>query len=184
MRKPLSWYKKDRVVTVNNKMQTDYSYILTENPGKNFDKGFKPEISPIEMLIMGIFEGKYLNDCFNEYPIEFYNKSKLSVKADPSVNLFKIKSRQSLSTWRKKKWIIEPDPRGWFEWYCRYWLGRRIPAVDKIQIARHNSFVRHRGQINASIKKMKVKPTTKKQMMNHRPKQRQALLQWAYDPFK
>ena len=131
------------------------------------------------MLTMGVFEGKYINDGENEFPQEWYKeakkKGKLCKKADPSVNFFKIKSRLSLQEWRNKGWIPvhkkDKDVRGWFQWYCRYWIGRRIPEVDIIQIKRWKSFARHSAQVK--------KHASKK--INKRIKQRQALLQWSWD---
>jgi len=183
----LSWYKAGKRVYVNDKMQKT-SYILSEDPGKNFDEKFNPMVTPAKMLKMGVFEGKYLNDCYNELPIEWYNdaKNRLSIVANPKLNAFGIKSRLSLGEWRRRKWIADDsqDVRGWFQWYYRYWLGRRSDE-DKKQIARWRSFTRHNGQIVASINRMKPseRPITREQKRNHRPKQRQALLQWAYNPY-
>lgn len=183
---PLSWYKKGVKITVNDKMQQGYSYILQKNPGRGFDSQFKPELTPAQMLKRGVFEGKYLNDCTGEFPSEWYEKAKTSEVADPSINMFKIKSRLSLQEWRKRGWIPaaegDMDVRGWFQWYCRYWLGRRQPAVDSVQIARWRAFVRHRAQVIKDIQKKKLKFASKKDIKKHRPKQRQALLQWAYNP--
>lgn len=188
----LSWYKPGRKIIVRDKMQ-NYTYYLTKKPGKEFDKKFKPELSPQQMLNMGVFEGKYINDGEHEFPKEWYKsankKKKLSKKADPSINAFEIKSRLSLQEWKSRGWIPitkeDKDIRGWFQWYCRYWIGRRDPNVDEIQIKRWRSFTRHKGQIVKSIKKMKPvdRPKTKAQIRKHRPRQRQALLQWAYDPW-
>lgn len=189
--KPLKWFKPGQTVSVFDRMQ-NYKYTLTARPGKDFDPAFKPQVSPAKMLKLGVFEGKYLNDCMGELPKEWFKAAlkagKLSPEyPDPAVNLFKIKSRQSLGVWRANMWIgltkSDKDVRGWFQWYCRYWLGRRIPDLDKIQIMRWKSFVRHAGQITASYRRMANPPNTPAQKTIHRPKQRQALLQWAYDPY-
>lgn len=172
---PISWFTIGKTIKVHDKMQTGYSYKLSAPYGKDFDPDFKPQLTPKEMLKYGVFEGKYLNDCRDEFPLEWFSSAKLSPeRADPSVNFFKIKSRQSLQEWQRKHWILQPDVRGWFQWYCRYFIGRRIPDIDKVQIARWRAFARHRGQI--------VKNCNKKDL-ECRPRQRQALLQWAYDPF-
>ncbi len=178
MRHSIKWYRAGKKIIVNDKMQR-YTYTLSENPGENMD--FKPELTPEKMLAMGVFEGKYLNDCVDELPKEWY-KGKFSDVPDETVNYFGIKSRLSLQEWQKRGWIIGKDVRGWFQWYCRYWLGRRDPAIDTIQIKRWFAFRRHRGQIVKSLKKINHR-LTKKEMMIHRPRQRQALLQWAYNPF-
>ena len=155
-------------------MQSDYRYQLVEPMGENFDPAFKPHFSPKEMLELGVFEGKYMNDCRDEFPEDWYEQAKLSDTPDPSLNHFGIKSRQPLQVWQAKEWIIPPDPRGWFQWYCRYYIGRRLPDVDQYQIKRWRAFSRHAGQIKANCPPGDV---------DCRPRQRQALLQWSYDPF-
>lgn len=164
-------------VSVNDKMQKGYVYYLTEPIGKNFDSEFKPELTPKEMLRLGVFGGKYMTDCKKEFPKSWYAKAKLSPEGkNPEINYFKINASQPLSVWRKKGWINEKhDPRGWFQWYCRYYLGRRLPDEDKKQIKRWKAMKRHIGQI---------KKNCKKGDKSCRPKQRQALLHWAYDSRK
>lgn len=164
-------------IIVDDHMQTGYIYDLSEEVGQNLDPEFKPAFSPAEMLEHGVFEGHYLNDCHDEFPPSWFTNAKLSPqKPDINCNYFKIKSRQPLSVWRQKFWITpnDPDVRGWFQWYCRYYLGRRDPVLDTRQIKRWKAFARHAGQI---------KKNCAKGNLNCRPKQRQALLQWSYDPF-
>jgi hypothetical protein len=161
-------------IEVNDLMQSDYKYKIVAEAGKDFDIAFSPHFTPKEMLEYGVFEGKYMNDCRGEFPDDWYANAKISETADPSLNCFGVKSRQSLRVWREKGWIIEPDPRGWFQWYCRYYQGRRLPEVDTLQIKRWRSFARHAGQIKANCEPGDLLC---------RPRQRQALLQWSYDPF-
>lgn len=163
----------DTIIKVNDKMQSGYSYALTAPCGRSFDVGFEPFLTPQEMLEMGVFEGKYLNDCTDEFPAEWFAEAKLSETPDPSLNYFGIKSRQPLSVWQEKGWIYGPDPRGWFQWYCRYYLGRRLPDIDATQVKRWRSFARHAGQIRAHCDPGDI---------FCRRRQRQALLQWSYDP--
>ena len=194
--KPLSSFHKGDTIHVHNKMVDSYSYTLQEAPGKNFDPAFKPHFTPGQMLRLGVFEGKYLNDCLTEFPAEWFLDAialdKLRPQgADVEVNLFKIKSRQPLQEWRRKGWVpsrgkksgkhaglsdasLNVDERGWFQWYCRYWMGRRIPDLDAIQISRWQAFSRHAGQIKANCKAGDLEC---------RPRQRQALLQWSWDPY-
>ncbi|MGB7240978.1 MAG: hypothetical protein WBC93_02685 [Sulfitobacter sp.] len=160
-------------LTVNDRMQTGYCYVLSAPSGGQFADDFKPHYTPREMLEMGVFEGKYINDCQDEFPAEWFARAKISQKADVSLNYFGIKSRQPLSVWQQKGWIYGPDPRGWFQWYCRYYLGRRLPETDKIQIKRWRGFARHAGQIRANCYPGDV---------FCRPRQRQGLLQWSHDP--
>ncbi len=167
-------YHKGKKVYVNDRMQTGYAYLLTAPMGMDYDNGFAPAFTPKEMLALGVFEGKYCNDCRGEFPDDWFTKAKTSAIADPRLNYFQLKSRLSLQEWRRRGWIIGPDPRGWFQWYCRYYIGRRLPAVDDLQIKRWRAFARHQGQIRANCPP---------KVLSCRPRQRQALLQWAWDPF-
>lgn len=166
--------KEGRLVHVHDRMQSDYSYRLTARAGQDFDPDFTPHFTPQDMLEMGVFEGKYCNDCTAELPKSWFKNAKTADVADEGLNYFGIKSRQPLSVWRDKGWIYGPDPRGWFQWYCRYYMGRRLPVIDAIQIKRWRGFARHAGQIRANCEPGDI---------FCRPRQRQALLQWAYDPF-
>lgn len=161
-------------ILVSDSMQQGYRYQCVTRPGRDFTPGFEPAYSPAEMLEMGVFEGKYLNDCHKEFPAAWYKNARLSPVPDVARNYFGVKSRQSLSVWRDKGWIYGPDPRGWFQWYCRYWMGRRLPEIDEKQIKRWRNFARHAGQIRKYCMAGDV---------SCRPRQRQALLQWSYDPF-
>ncbi len=161
------------VIHVNDKMQRDYCYELVAPTGQGFAETFRPFYSPAQMLEMGVFEGKYCNDCVGEFPAAWFEKAKVSDKPDPGLNYFAVKSRQPLQVWREKGWIYGPDPRGWFQWYCRYYLGRRLPEVDPIQVKRWRAFARHAGQIRANCEPGDI---------FCRRRQRQALLQWSYDP--
>lgn len=167
---------KKRTVIVNDKMQKGYSYVLSEPAGCNFDPEFKPELTPRQMLRLGVFGGKYMTDCRQEFPRSWFKGAKLSPRArDPSLNFFGVDASQPLSVWRKKGWIHHDDPRGWFQWYCRYYMGRRNPAEDRRQIKRWKAIRRHARQIQ--------KACEPGDLMCRR-RQRQALLHWAYDSRK
>lgn len=168
--------KKQRV-TVNDRMQTDYVYELTAPIGKDFDPTFKPDLTPKELLTLGVFGGKYMTDCQDEFPKDWFTHAKLSSKAyDKKLNYFNVRASQPLAVWREKGWINEAhDPRGWFQWYCRYYMGRRLPAEDKRQIKRWYAMRRHIMQIRNSC--------LPGDLLCHRG-QRQALLHWAYDSRK
>jgi len=166
---------KKRIIVLDL-MQRNYSYILTEPIGKNFDPDFKPELTPKKMLELGVFGGKYMTDCKKEFPKDWFKNAKLCHEFhNPEINYFKINASQPISIWRKKGWIFKEDPRGWFQWYCRYYLGRRIPEIDKIQIKRWKAIMRHIAQ---------VKKNCIKKDLACRRRQRQALLHWAYDSRK
>ena len=166
---------RSRTITVNDKMQRGYTYKLIEPIGKNFDEGFEPELTPPQLLELGVFGGKYMTDCRNEFPASWFRKAKLSPeRKDPSLNYFGVDASQPLSVWRKNGWIYRDDPRGWFQWYCRYYLGRRS-LDDERQIRRWRQMRRHVAQI---------KQGCMSRDLECRPRQRQALLHWAYDSRK
>ncbi len=157
-------------------MQQDYRYYLTEPIGKNFDPEFKPELSPKQMLQLGVFGGKYMTDCQQEFPKEWFKTAKLSPeKRNAKLNCFGVNASQPLSVWRKKGWIYPEDPRGWFQWYCRYYMGRRIPTEDQRQIKRWKAIRRHITQIRKNCRAGDL---------SCRKRQRQAVLHWAYDARK
>lgn len=157
-------------------MQKRYRYALTERPGRNFDPRFRPDLTPQEMLRLGVFGGKYMTDCRKEFPAAWFKDAKLcSERHDPALNCFGVNASQPLSEWRRKGWIFPEDPRGWFQWYCRYYQGRRIPEVDDWQIRRWRAIRRHIAQI---------KNNCAPKDLSCRPRQRQALLHWAYDSRK
>ena len=163
-------------ITVRDGMQNGYTYELSAATGRNFDPVFKPELTPKEMLALGVFGGKYMNDCKKEFPKSWFTHAKLSPeKHDTSVNYFGVDASQPLSEWRRKGWISQDDPRGWFQWYCRYYRGRRILTEDKRQIKRWKAMRRHVAQI-----KKHCHPRD----LGCRQRQRQALLHWAYDSRK
>jgi hypothetical protein len=165
-----------RIVVVNDKMQKGYTYEVVALPGRDFHPDFKPQLSPKEMLELGVFGGKYMTDCRNEFPSDWFVKAKLAVgESDENLNYFKVRASQSLAEWVRKGWINEKDPRGWFQWYCRYYMGRRIDDEDIRQIKRWRGMRRHIGQIAAHCR-----PGDE----FCRLKQRQALLHWAYDSRK
>ena len=167
--------KSKKTITVNDLMQQGYIYTLTEPTGKNFAPDFNPQLSPEEMLKLGIFGGKYMTDCTSEFPADWFKEAKLChEKHDPELNFFGVNASQPLAEWRRKDWIYPADPRGWFQWYCRYYLGRRIPD-DKRQIRRWKAMKRHLAQITKNCPPLDL---------NCRKKQRQALLHWAYDTRK
>lgn len=164
---------RKKIVVVNDLMQKNYQYELSEPAGKHFASDFKPHLTPPEMLALGVFGGRYMTDCQKEFPASWFKKAKLSpLKHDPKLNCFGVNASQPLEEWRKKKWIYKDDPRGWFQWYCRYYMGRRLPEEDARQIKRWRAIARHISQIKKNCRAGDVLC---------RPRQRQALLHWAYD---
>jgi hypothetical protein len=159
-------------VVVGDRMQQGYVYWLTEPVGRNFTPGFNPKLTPKQMLSLGVFGGKYMTDCRDEFPASWFAHAKLcSERHDPSMNFFGVNASLPLSHWREKGWLHHEDPRGWFQWYCRYHMGRRCED-DERQIKRWRAMRRHVAQV-----KIHCIPGD----ISCRPKQRQALLNWAYD---
>ena len=167
---------KRRRITVNDKMQRGYRYELTARTGRDFDPEFKPELTPKEMLALGIFCGKYMTDCRKEFPASWFAGAQLAKgRRDCALNFYAVDASQPLSVWKKKGWIHPDDPRGWFQWYCRYYLGRRMPGEDQRQIKRWKAIRRHIRQIEKNCEPGDL---------FCRPRQRQAVLHWAYDSRK
>lgn len=164
-----------RTIVVNDRIQHNYEYVIFEPVGKHFDPDFKPELTPKEMLKLGVFGGWYLNDCTKEFPRDWFTNVKLSEnKPDPTLNFYHVKASQPLKVWQKNGWIYHEDPRGWFQWYCRYYMGRRI-RDDERQIRRWKAIKRHIAQLKKHCHPGDI---------SCRPVQRQALLHWAYDSRK
>ena len=159
-------------ILVNDIMQKNYRYLLTEPMGQNFQSDFQPQLTPKEMLELGVFGGKYMNDCYDEFPVSWFENAKISTTKNVQLNYFKVQASLPLSHWREKGWIYNDDPRGWFQWYCRYFMGRRILDEDTRQIKRWKAIKRHLGAVIKNCKSLDLEC---------RKKQRQALLHWAYD---
>jgi hypothetical protein len=168
----------NKKIIVNDRMQKGYKYDLTEPMGKNFHPDFKPQLTPQEMLELGVFGGIYMRDCRNEFPAEWFEHAKFApegdYKHDAKINFFGVNASQPLSVWKEKGWIHPDDPRGWFQWYCRYYMGRRH-SEDERQIKRWKQMVRHVAQVANKCRARDYSCNTR---------QRQALLHWAYDSRK
>lgn len=168
--------KRPLKISVTDFFQRGYVYTLTEPVGRNFHSDFKPDLTPKEMLQMGVFGGLYFSDKPKEFPKTWFSTAKLSKdrKKHKEINFFNVLASQPLSIWQQKGWINSQDPRGWFQWYCRYYLGRRS-VDDERQIKRWKNMTRHIAQINKNCRQGDL---------SCRPRQRQALLHWAYDSRK
>ena len=165
----------NKKVVVHDKMQHGYVYFRTEPVGKNFSPLFRPDLSPRQMLRLGVFGGKYMTDCRKEFPASWFAKAKLSPsRSDARLNFFGVRASQSLAEWRRKGWINSHDPRGWFQWYCRYYMGRRSND-DSRQIRRWRAIARHIAAVRNNCEPRDC---------DCRRRQRQALLHWAIDSRK
>ena len=148
--------------------------LLKKKGKEDFYKLFKPQLKPKKMLELGVFGGAYFGLDTKEYPKSWFINAKISKNFDVNLNRFKVKSGLSRKEWQEKGWIFKQDPLGWFQWYCRFSNGRRIPHIDEIQIKRWKNFIRHVKAIKNNCESIDL---------NCRRKQRQAILQWAYNPF-
>ena len=149
-------------------------FIKKEIIDKDIYKIFKPQLTPKKMLELGVFGGSYFGLKIKEYPKSWFKNAKISIDFDVNLNHFRVKSGLSRKQWLEKGWIFKEDPLGWFQWYCRFSMGRRIPHIDKIQIKRWKNFRRHVSAIKKNCESADI---------NCRRRQRQAILQWAYNPF-
>lgn len=161
-------------IVVNDSLQS-YEYQLSETAGDNFDPEFKPDLTPPQMLELGVFGGHYFQGEQDEFPEDWFTHAKLSDRHDPKCNLFGVDASQSRQEWQRKGWIYEEDPRGWFQWYCRYYYGRRLGEEDRRQIKRWKNMKRHVSQVQNKCQTGDWSCHTR---------QRQALLHWAYDSRK
>lgn len=171
----------EKKITYSDRFQKKYQYTLSEPEGKNFDPLFRPDLTPRQMLHMGIFGGAYfigVPGCIpSDLPRAWFQGIPFSSegKKRKEYNYFKVNASQSLEVWQKNGWIYSDDPHGWFQWYCRYYMGRRIPREDARQIKRWWAMRRHVTQIQ---KNCDAGDTT------CRPRQRQAVLHWGYNSTK
>ena len=141
---------------------------------------FKPSCSPKDMLDLGVFGGCYFGpkgsqefkDNTKDLPSEWFENANLTSSYDPDANYFGVKSGKDKDWWVNKGFMHDADPLGWFQWYCRFYTGRRHED-DARQIKRWKNFRRWETNI---LNSAKGKPT-------ERPVVRQSLLHWAYDPF-
>ena len=112
-----------------------------------------PNKTPIELIKEGAFGGTYLRDIYSSINEKWYKNSwkefvqlknigaKFYASDYYDVNVNKcVKCGTSLRFWENKGWINKIDPYGWFQWYFRYWLGRRSKD-DKRQINRRKKIV-------------------------------------------
>lgn len=143
---------------------------------RDIHQEFKPDLTPKQMLELGVFGGLYFSDKPKEFPEAWFKKAKLSTdgKQHRELNYFNVMASQPMSVWIAKGWIRKQDPLGWFQWYCRYYTGRRT-VDDERQIKRWRAMSRHLAQIRNNCRPGDV---------FCRPRQRQALLHWAYDTRK
>uniref|UniRef100_A0A069DM45 Putative cnidarian restricted protein n=1 Tax=Clytia hemisphaerica TaxID=252671 RepID=A0A069DM45_9CNID len=154
---------------------------------------FRPNRTPKEILQAGAFGGGYFRpiksgvtnekykDCWKEFPEHWFEGVKPSLSIanstyDKSRNFYKVKCGASLEEWESSGWIKAQDPYGWFQWYCRFYLGRRTED-DERQIGRWNRFL-SRFKTNLVNKIKKADASYDNYTIS--PVIRQSLLHWGY----
>ena len=163
---------------------------------------FKPNLSPHDVLRKGSFGGTYFRNIYSqvvgkklenqhlEYPKAWFKDLDItnmitSIKYEPKINTYKVKCGQSLTDWEDSGWISNLDPFGWFQWYCRFYLGRRHSIEDERQIKRWRNITgekgRHRNTLITLIYRERQK---NKDISIHditiSPARRQTLQHWGY----
>ena len=166
-------------VNVEDSMQR-YHYVLQEVPGRNFSVNFTPNLTPQQMLELGVFGGDYFHNEHSEFPEEWFNSAKLSAEHNPHLNFFQVDASQPLQEWQSKGWIYEEDPRGWFQWYCRFFLGRRTDD-DPRQITRWLRLAGPKGRFRGQLIQLCLRKHKAFNDFTVSPVIRQTLLHWAYE---
>ena len=152
---------------------------------------FRVNKSPVEVISEGAFGGTYFRDIYSGVNGKWYRNSRKEFKFlsdmdkklyassyyDVKVNKYGVKVGTSLRFWESKGWINSIDPYGWFQWYCRYWLGRRS-SDDKWQIKRWRAIV---NRFKSVLVRMIKDKSAKFNDYSVSPKIRQILLHWGYE---
>lgn len=134
---------------------------------------FTPDLSPETMAKLGVFGGAYFADDLDDNKDIPSSVLKRSMgDKDKTNNAFGVHSGMSREKWDERGWLTEDNPRGWYEWYCRFDAGKRYDE-DKDQIKRWKDF-RNRWS-----------PNDRQALENMSPGDgtRQALLHWALHPW-
>jgi len=157
---------------------------------------FKPNLTPKEVFEMGSFGGTYFRPIYSsiiksklkDQHLEFKKWfTKLDVSkyvtnntCNVSVNKYNVKAGSSLDEWEKSGWITKHDPYGWFQWYCRFYMGRRCED-DKRQI---NRWIKYASEKSGRwrIRLVNLCKDNKSNYNNYTisPIIRQGLQQWAF----
>ncbi len=150
---------------------------------------FTPNVTPREMFELGVFGGTYWRPIYSSIVdknlenqhLEFDfldgipSKKLTSKKCNTSINYYKAKAGSSLIEWESKGWIVDQDPYGWVQWYCRFYTGRRT-SDDERQIERWSRYSGPKGRWKRNLdNQIKIKGSK-----NASKVVRQGLLQWAY----
>ncbi len=145
----------------------------TEPMGRNFHPDFRPQLTPREMLLLGVFGGKYMTDCADEFPAEWFERAKLDPRT-PRARVESLRCQRVAAAVRVAPQGLDPPRRS----------ARLVPVVlpvltwaaaattTRARSRRWKAMTRHIAQIRAHCATGDV---------TCRKRQRQALLHWAYD---
>jgi len=165
----------------------------------DYHKLFKPNVSPKSVFRKGAFGGTYFRTidssvtgkthngrtAIREYPEDWFKgldieKKVISSKYDKKVNKYGVKCGSSLEDWENNDWIVKRDPYGWFQWYCRYSLGRRT-SDDERQIKRWLGLAGPNGRFRKRLMNMIKSKGKEYNDPSVSPVIRQVLLHWGYE---
>lgn len=158
---------------------------------------FKPNLTPKEVIQAGSFGGTYFRtilsgitgkkyvDAWKEFPSDWFEgldikKNVASQIIDASVNKYKVKAGGNLDMWESSGWITEIDPYGWFQWYCRFYLGRRT-SDDLRQIKRWLSSCGANGRFRTTLIRKIINAKVSYNDFNIGAVVRQGMLHWGYE---
>tara|TARA_B100000035_G_C20769868_1_gene452128 strand:- start:47 stop:601 length:555 start_codon:yes stop_codon:yes gene_type:complete len=160
---------------------------------------FKPNVAPKDVFKKGAFGGTYFRpiyssitkkkykaeDVISEYPKSWFKgmnikKKVISSKYDKKINKYGVKCGSSLEDWEKSNWIVKQDPYGWFQWYCRFYRGRRTDD-DERQIGRWLKLAGPNGRFRRRLMNEIIKKGKNYNDPSVSPVIRQVLLHWGYE---
>ena len=87
----------DVEIIVDDRMQSGYRYRMVKPVGRCFDLSFKPQLTPRQVLTLGVFGGKYMTDCVDEFPAVWFARAKLSPAGyDAALNCFGVRETEAV----------------------------------------------------------------------------------------
>lgn len=158
---------------------------------------FRPNLTPDEVLGAGAFGGGYFRSIYSrtcgrsfgakvheELPPSWFkdldvSKYVTSAVYTVQVNRYAVNSGNSLDFWENKGWMRKQDPYGWFQWYCRFFLGRRTED-DARQVARWTAAIGPKGRWRSYLVGQCVRANKRWDDPTASPVTRQTLLHWGF----
>jgi len=159
---------------------------------------FKPNLTPRQIFKMGSFGGTYYRDIHSSVtgkdykgksvirglPKEWFKGINIethvvSSNYDKNINKYKVKCGSTLEAWENSNWIVEQDPYGWFQWYCRFYEGRRTKD-DKRQIDRWLKLAGPNGRFRRTLMNKIIRSGKSYNDISVSPVIRQTLQHWGY----